>query len=202
VNAYAAAVAIRVLVAFLLLVAPASAFDPGYEGQNFLKINERAAHDYTPEQNAELLQQGLVNESDAQSIYAADGPDRQYGRNFTANLCGHPMNGCAGDIRLYHWGERGYGIVKPILFTARNGSTLSGHVWMTAAGPKRRPGVVITNGSVQAPETLYWFAAQTLAKAGYVVMTWDPQGQGLSDTFGEGEDRSDGFPSQEGAAVL
>ena len=47
---------------------------------------------------------------------------------------------------------------------------------------------MITNGSVQAPEQLYWYAAQTLAKAGYVVLTWDAQGQGRSDTFGEGAD--------------
>ncbi|MEJ7893553.1 MAG: hypothetical protein WKF94_13045 [Solirubrobacteraceae bacterium] len=104
------------------------------------------------------------------------------------------MNGCAGDVRLYDWN----GIVKPVLFTARNGSTLSGRVWMTAGGPAKRPGVVITNGSVQAPETLYWFAAQTLAKAGYVVLTWDPQGQRYSDTYGEGVDRNDGVSSQSG----
>jgi hypothetical protein len=29
---------------------------------------------------------------------------------------------------------------------------------------------------VQAPERVYWFAAQALAKAGYVVLAWDPQG--------------------------
>src|SRR3712207_6503180 len=108
------------------------------------------------------------------------------------------MDGCAGDVRLYDWGAAGHGAVLPILFTARNGSTLSGHVWMTVSGPARRPGIVITNGSVQAPEELYWFAAQTLAKAGYVVMTWDPQGQGYSDTYGNGPDRNDGVPSQQG----
>jgi hypothetical protein len=43
---------------------------------------------------------------------------------------------------------------------------------------------VITNGSVQAPERLYWFAAQTLAKARYVVLTFDPQGKGLSPDDG------------------
>jgi hypothetical protein len=55
---------------------------------------------------------------------------------------------------------------------------------------------VITNGSIQAPEQLYWWAAQTLAKSGYVVVTFDPQEQGRSDTFGEGADRSEGVPSQ------
>jgi dienelactone hydrolase len=55
---------------------------------------------------------------------------------------------------------------------------------------------VITDGSVQADEELYWFAAQALAKAGYVVMTFDPQGQGLSDTLGQGTDRLEGVPAQ------
>jgi hypothetical protein len=36
------------------------------------------------------------------------------------------------------------------------------------SGPAKRPGVVITNGSVQADEQLYWFAAQALAK----TATW------------------------------
>ena len=57
---------------------------------------------------------------------------------------------------------------------------------------------MITNGSVQAPEQLYWGQAATLAKHGYVVLTYDPQGQGRSDTFGEGADLLDGVPSQEG----
>jgi dienelactone hydrolase len=43
---------------------------------------------------------------------------------------------------------------------------------------------------------MYWYAAQTLAKAGYVVLTFDPQGQGQSDTFGEGKDRLEGVPAQ------
>ena len=72
-----------------------------------------------------------------------------------------------------------------MLFTARNGATLSSHVWATKAGPAKRPAIVITNGSVQADEQLYWFAAQALAKAGYVVLTFDPQGQGQSDTQGQ-----------------
>ena len=55
---------------------------------------------------------------------------------------------------------------------------------------------MITNGSVQAPERLYWFAAQTLAKAGYVVLTSDPQGQGQSDERGEAPDENEGSPAQ------
>jgi dienelactone hydrolase len=43
---------------------------------------------------------------------------------------------------------------------------------------------------------MYWYAAQTLAKAGYVVLTFDPQGQGQSDTYGAGVDRNEGVPAQ------
>ena len=105
-------------------------------------------------------------------------------------------SGCAGDIRLYDFQERGRGLVTPVLWTARNGSTVSGRVWATRAGPAKRPLIVITNGSIQAPETLYWWAAQTLAKSGYVVITYDAQEQGRSDTFGDGADRMEGVPSQ------
>ena len=83
-----------------------------------------------------------------------------------------------------------------MVFTARNGATLGGRVWFTRAGPAKRPGVVIVNGSVQASETLYWFEAQTLAKAGYVVLTFDPQNQGRSDSRGEAPDGDEGFPAQ------
>ena len=113
-------------------------------------------------------------------------------RLFSANLCARGEDGCAGEFRLYDWP----GLVKPVLFTARNGATLSGHVWATRAGPDRRPGVVITNGSVQADEQMYWYAAQALAKAGYVVLTFDPQGQGQSDVLGEGPDAQEGVPAQ------
>ena len=51
---------------------------------------------------------------------------------------------------------------------------------------------------MQAPETLYWGLAATLAKHGYVVLTYDVQGQGRSDTFGDGPDQQEGVPAQAG----
>ncbi|WP_146175366.1 alpha/beta hydrolase [Paraconexibacter algicola] len=174
-------------------------FDLGYELRNFAKTNERAlALTLLPDYQVPLRTIGLRKQAEGTQILLEDGPGRPFGRNFLGNLCGNHMDGCAGDVRLDDWEAQGHGTVEPVLWTARNGSTISGHVWATKAGPAKRPGVVITNGSVQAPEELYWFAAQTLAKAGYVVLTWDPQGQGYSDTFGEGADARDGFPSQEG----
>ena len=60
---------------------------------------------------------------------------------------------------------------------------ITGRVWApvgSANGPKL-PAVVIENGSIQASQTLYWYAAQLLVRNGYVVMTFDPRGQGRSD---------------------
>ena len=185
----------RVLVASvgaLLVAAPAAhAFDPETEARNYSKGQERQAIYNTPGYQALLRQVGLQNRAAALQMQAAD-PER----NFTGHLCASGEDGCAGDARLYDWGPKGYGIVRPVLFTARSGATISGHVWATRSGPAKRPGIVITNGSVQAPERLYWFAAQTLAKAGYVVLTSDPQGQGQSDERGEAPDGAEGSPAQ------
>jgi dienelactone hydrolase len=189
---------LAVVVCALALAAPAVAaeFTPADEAQNFSKINERFQHESgTPAYQALLRERGAEGRVEETQILATD-PER----DFSGNLCRSHEDGCAGDVRLWpkHWEAEGHGIAKPVLFTARNGSTLSGHVWATKAGPALRPGIVITNGSVQAPEELYLFAATTLAKAGFVVLTWDPQGQGRSDTYGEGVDRNEGFPSQSG----
>ena len=37
-------------------------------------------------------------------------------------------------------GDNGYGLVRPVLFTARDGATISGHVWATVAGPGQAAG--------------------------------------------------------------
>jgi hypothetical protein len=100
---------------------------------------------------------------------------------------------CTGDPDLYRDVDARdfYGTVgrrRRVAFYDRQGARLSGHLWTPTdrGGPQRsegRPGVVITNGSVEAPEPLYWWAAQALVEAGYVVFTYDPRGQGRSDSI-------------------
>jgi dienelactone hydrolase len=170
---------------------PPTTFDPVVEAQNYSITLQRQTIYDTPQYQEQLSVVSLNNLTNALATEAADP-----GRFFTDDLCWNQGNGCAGDIRLNNWANNGYGLVRPVLFTARNGATISGHVWATVAGGAHRPGIVITNGSVQADEQMYWYAAQTLAKEGYVVLTFDPQGQGQSDTFGEGADRNEGFPAQ------
>src|SRR5436309_9308074 len=88
---------------------------------------------------------------------------------------------------LRRWTDAGRGRVAPVKFTALDGAQLRGHVFIPPAGVRKPragyPGVVITDGSVQAFENLYFWAAEDLAEAGYMVMTYDVQGQGDSDLF-------------------
>jgi dienelactone hydrolase len=190
-RAAAAAIAIAGIAAASAQAAPPAEFNPLTEAQNFSITQERQSVYDTPEYQAELTTQSAANLSEALAEQASDP-----GRLFTDDLCWNGGNGCAGDVRLYDWQKNGYGLVQKVLFTARDGATLSGRVWATKAGPKRRPGIVITDGSVQADEQMYWYAAQALAKDGYVVLTFDPQGQGQSDTLGQSPDEGEGVPAQ------
>ena len=191
---WVAAVVVVVMCALVAGVAGAGAQVPESSSEkderNRAKSDERAAEHQTPEYQAELRRREQENAQSMATTLAAD-PQRNF-----ATVCAIGGMACAGDVRLYDFEERGRGIVEPVLWTARNGSTVSGHVWATRSGPPKRPAVVITNGSIQAPEALYWWAAQVLAKHGYVVVTFDAQQQGRSDTFGEGADANEGVPSQ------
>jgi dienelactone hydrolase len=173
--------------------ANASGFSLDAELRNFAKVLERERHvTLSPEFQELLLSQSIKAPAETVERLLSD-PER-----VPANVCGMRGFECAGDVRFYDWPDHGDRIREPVVFTARSGATLSGHVWATRGGPERRPGVVITTGSVQAPEELYWGQAATLARHGYVVLTYDVQGQGLSDTLGEGADALEGVPSQAG----
>lgn len=74
--------------------------------------------------------------------------------------------------------------IIPVVYYDDGCARISGRVWAPhgwTPGDTTLPGVVIENGSVEAPETLYWWFAQQLVRAGYVAMTFDPRGQGRSD---------------------
>ena len=192
--AIAAVAALGAVAAGPAAATPPTTFDPVVEAQNFSITQQRQAIYDTPQYQTQLAADSAASTAQALAAQAADP-----GRSFTDDLCWNLANGCAGDIRLDDWAADGYGIVRPVLFTARDGATLSGHVWATIGPhppPAKRPAIVITNGSVQADEQLYWYAAQTLAKDGYVVLTFDPQGQGQSDTLGASPDQSEGVPAQ------
>jgi dienelactone hydrolase len=85
------------------------------------------------------------------------------------------------------------GLAVPVSFTNRYGALLVGTVFAPLPGARDPysgnslrapyPGVVITTGSIQGSERMYWWLAQDLAERGYVVLTYDVQGQGRSETF-------------------
>jgi dienelactone hydrolase len=193
-----AALLIVTLVALALTGGGAAAqFDPAetvLEANNVAKTSERKTYvTGTPEFQARMAQANAEDVGDLEQILLND-PER----NPLGNTCARRVNECVGDVRFYDWAEDGYGVRTPVIFTARSGAVISGYVWGTLAGPVRRPGVVITTGSIQAPEMPYWGLAAAFAKAGYVVLTWEVQGQGRSDTFGEAPDEQEGVPAQQG----
>jgi dienelactone hydrolase len=87
-------------------------------------------------------------------------------------------------------GRRGQQVA--VSYTNRYGALIRGTVFAPLAGATDPysgreltppfPGVVITTGSIQASERMYWWLAQDLAERGYVVITYDVQGQGTSET--------------------
>jgi dienelactone hydrolase len=82
------------------------------------------------------------------------------------------------------WTAAGRGRVTKITFPADDGATLNGFLFRPPAKVKGPyPGIVITTGSIQGYQQMYFWAAEGLAEAGYMVLTYDVQGQGNSDTL-------------------
>ena len=85
------------------------------------------------------------------------------------------------------------GRITPVAFTNRYGALLRGDVFSPLPGRPDPytgkaitgpfPGVVLTPGSVQGSERMYWWLAQDLAERGYVVLVYDVQGEGTSETL-------------------
>lgn len=85
------------------------------------------------------------------------------------------------------------GISQQVSFLNRYGALLRGTVYAPKPGAKDPytgatlmgpfPGVVITPGSVQGSQGMYVWLAQDLAERGYIVLNYDTQGQGTSETL-------------------
>src|SRR3954447_16324122 len=91
-----------------------------------------------------------------------------------------------------------------VSWTNRYGALIRGDVFAPLPGAKDPytgsrlkgpfPGVVITTGSVQGSERMYWWLAEDLAERGYVVLTYDVQGQGTSETLPHENDQVNALP--------
>ncbi len=101
---------------------------------------------------------------------------------------------------------RSRGEMHPVSFTAYDGSLLQGAVFSPL--PHARdpytgrhlvapfPSVVIVTGSIQASAGVYRWLAEDLAERGYVVLTFDVQGQGQSETLPH-NGTLDGVPAEQ-----
>ena len=109
------------------------------------------------------------------------------------------VNGPDGDAFYTQEAE-----VTPVVYYDQGCARISGQVWKPrTTGNSTLPAVIIKNGSVQANEALYWWAAQALVRAGYMVLTFDQRSQGRSDTLGaRGEIGSNIDPSVYGIAYV
>ena len=96
------------------------------------------------------------------------------------------------------------GIQVPVSYTNRYGALIRGNVFAPLPGARDPytgaqlkppyPGVVITTGSVQGSERMYFWLAQDLAERGYLVLTYDVQGQGTSETLPHQDGENDALP--------
>lgn len=90
------------------------------------------------------------------------------------------------------WQASGRGRVLPISFISiHRGAKHEGEIWLPPeAVPGPHPAVVFTTGTNQKWRHLYFWLAEGLAEAGYMVMTYDTQGQGGSENFSHDDDGS------------
>lgn len=102
-----------------------------------------------------------------------------------------PPSNIGNPLREGWQGKRGRAL--PVAYTNRYGALIKGTMYAPLPGARDPytggrlggpfPGVVITTGSIQGTERMYTWLAQDLAERGYVVMTYDVQGQGRSETL-------------------
>ncbi|WP_183095028.1 alpha/beta hydrolase [Nocardioides stalactiti] len=142
-----------------------------------------------------LVREGTVV-STAQLLAQAADPDRL---SLTPAMAVPGWN-VGNPLRAGWNGTRGQS--QTVKFTNRFGALLRGTVY--APLPRARdpytgarltapyPGVVITPGSVGGSQGMYRWLAQDLAERGYLVLLYDVQGQGTSETLPR--DPSSAFP--------
>ena len=98
------------LVVALVVAAPALAYDPVREKNNFAHIDQRRSVEQSdPAWYAQILQNGATDTADLLTRDATSGGDR-----FSGSLCGTGTLTCAGDPRTRDWTG---GTATPILYT-------------------------------------------------------------------------------------
>lgn len=156
------------------------------EALNYARTLEGPTEQLSPAFQQRLQMQNFANETEwlMRGVNDPDWFSPQSGNTNFTPLCTSWMMQCAGDPFRYPGVDPFYdtvGEVTPVVYYDDGCARISGRVWKPKTVTRVLPGVVIETGSIQAPETLYWWFAQALVRAGYTVMTFDVRGQGRSD---------------------
>lgn len=168
------------------------------EATNFATVGQAPLEQaMDPDFQLRWNEQGAANRQEYTSRRYVDGT---WWWDSTGNLCNHWSGPCTGDPYLYPGVDPFYeneALVEEAIYFDAGGALLSGRVWVPKSSQPgdELPGVVIETGSVQAPETLYWWFAQTLVRNGYAVMTYEVRGQGRSDNRTPDGERGSNFNS-------
>ena len=151
--------------------------DPDYAAfdlDNVSRSSGRQLAELTdPQYQVDFASTALESHVENQLDQVRDAPD---GRVY-AGLGQLLPGGSVGDPKAYHEVAS-----TEVDFLFRSGAKLEGHLFAPVDGADPAPAVVITTGSIQGTQHMYWWAARTLAEHGYLVFTWDVQGQGESET--------------------
>jgi dienelactone hydrolase len=174
-------IAAAVAVAAAALIAPAAVADT-YEDPAYAEFDvdnmsrslaRQVGHLTDPEFHADFAATAVESQLENASDQVREAPNgRVYG-----GLGQVLPGGSVGDPEAYHEVS-----TTEVNFLFRSGAKLEGHLFAPLEGSGPAPAVLITTGSIQGTQHMYWWAARTLARAGYLVLTWDVQGQGESET--------------------
>lgn len=158
------------------------------EATNYARTGDAPTEQLAPAFATRLQTQSTANQSEwlMRGVNDPDWFSPQSGNTELTPLCATWALQCAGDPFRYPGVDPFYtdeAEVLPLVIYDQGCARLSGRVWAPKGSKAGAglPAVVIESGSIQAPETLYWWMAQALVRQGYVVMSFDPRGQGRSD---------------------
>ncbi|WP_206340348.1 hypothetical protein [Blastococcus litoris] len=173
---------------------------PGYLARDAQNIADAYGRQTAPDGQLSPAY-GLASPAYINPVFAADLLAQAARPNRPALTPGQAVPGWnSGNPYRAGWdGTRGQ--ITPVSFPNRYGALIQGDVFSPLPGATDPytgeplegpfPGVVLTTGSVQGSERMYWWLAQDLAERGYVVLTYDVQGQGRSETFPHQADPAD-----------
>jgi dienelactone hydrolase len=192
----------------VLLLAPATAFaDPQPGSPEYVqRDNQNIADAYGRNTDQQLGNPAYMTALQAEhnEVWLQQLAQQAATPNRLAITPGNVFPGWNGGNPLRRGWNGSRGLSVPVAYTNRYGALIRGTVFAPLPGARdpytgrrlRRPypGVVITTGSIQGSERMYWWLAQDLAERGYLVMTYDVQGQGTSETLPHENDQVNAVP--------